>query len=69
MPADRALATVTSVAARVCGLGDRKGALRPRYDADVLVVDGNPMADMAAVLRVRQVVVAGTVVDPVLMQT
>ena len=46
-----ALATATSVAAQVCGLGDRKGWLRVGYDADLLVVEGDPVAGIAALGR------------------
>lgn len=69
MPHAAALAAATSVAALVCGLGDRKGWLRSGYDADVLVVDGNPLTDMADIRRVRQVVVAGITVVDRLMHT
>jgi imidazolonepropionase-like amidohydrolase len=43
-----ALASATSLAAAACGLGDRKGRLRVGYDADLLVVDGDPVADIGA---------------------
>lgn len=46
-----ALATATSLAAETCGLGDRKGWLRAGYDADLLVVDGDPVAEIAALGR------------------
>ena len=69
MPAAAALAGVTSIAARTCGLDDAKGRLRPGYDADVLVVDGDPLADMSDIRRVRQVVLAGSVVGDHLGQT
>jgi imidazolonepropionase-like amidohydrolase len=69
MPSADALASATSFAAQVCGLGSTKGRLRPGYDADVVVVDGNPLVDMADIRRIRQVVLAGTVVDRGLMQT
>lgn len=55
------LATATSEAARVCGLGGSKGRLRAGYDADVLVVDGDLSQDVTALRRVRQVVVRGRV--------
>jgi hypothetical protein len=41
-----ALASATSAAARSCGLADRKGRLRVGYDADLLLVDGDPLADV-----------------------
>jgi imidazolonepropionase-like amidohydrolase len=59
VPATDALASATAAAARACGLGDRKGRLRTGYDADLLVVDGDPTADIAALHRVAAVVVGG----------
>ncbi len=53
------LAAATSVAARVCGLG-RKGRLAAGYDADVLLVDADPLRDIgSAVRRVGQVYLGG----------
>lgn len=58
-----ALATATSVAAQALGLGDRKGRLRAGYDADLLLVDGDPVADLTALTHVTAVAVAGTFVE------
>jgi len=57
-----ALRAVTSVAARVCGLGHRKGRIAPGFDADILAVDGDPLADPAAWQRIRAVYARGTAV-------
>jgi imidazolonepropionase-like amidohydrolase len=46
-----ALASATALAAAACGLGDKKGRLRAGYDADLLVVDGDPVADIGALAR------------------
>jgi imidazolonepropionase-like amidohydrolase len=54
-----ALSAGTAVAAAACGLGDRKGSLAPGRDADLLVVGGDPLADIAALLDVRAVYRAG----------
>ena len=54
-----ALTAGTSTAAQVCGLGDRKGRVRPGYDADLLAVDGDPLTDLTALLRPVAVLVAG----------
>ena len=54
-----ALTTATSSAARVCGLGARKGRIVAGYDADLVVVDGDPVRDIAALGRVRNVWVGG----------
>jgi imidazolonepropionase-like amidohydrolase len=54
-----ALASATALAAAACGLGDRKGRLRAGYDADLLVVDGDPVADITALGRPAAVFAAG----------
>lgn len=50
-----ALASATGVAARACGLAGRTGRLKPGLDADLLVVDGDPMTDITALRHVRVV--------------
>jgi imidazolonepropionase-like amidohydrolase len=57
-----ALSTVTSKAAGACGLAHRKGRLLPGHDADILVVDGNPLTDPTALARVRAVYKNGVLV-------
>ncbi|HET6212060.1 MAG TPA: amidohydrolase family protein [Micromonosporaceae bacterium] len=59
IPAAEALASATSVAAGVCGLGDRKGRVRVGFDADLVLVDGDPIADPAALRRIAHVIVRG----------
>lgn len=59
IPVAAALAAATSLAARACGRGDRKGALRAGYDADLVLVDGDPLADITALRAVRAVYLAG----------
>jgi imidazolonepropionase-like amidohydrolase len=54
-----AMASVTSLAARACGVADRKGQITVGADADLLVVDGNPADDPAALRKVRAVFRAG----------
>jgi imidazolonepropionase-like amidohydrolase len=54
-----ALASGTSTAAQVCGLGDRKGRVRPGYDADLLAVDGDPLTEIGALLRPIAVYASG----------
>jgi imidazolonepropionase-like amidohydrolase len=58
-----ALRAVTSGPAQVIGLGHRKGRIAPGFDADILAVDGNPLADPAALHRIRAVYSRGTAVD------
>jgi Amidohydrolase family len=45
------LASATALPAAACGLRDKKGRLRAGYDADPLVVDGDPVADTGALAR------------------
>jgi imidazolonepropionase-like amidohydrolase len=54
------LRLATSMAAAVCGLADRKGRLAPGYHADILAVDGDPLADPAAIHRITAVFARGT---------
>ena len=53
------LATATSVAAEACGLGDRKGRLAAGMDADLLVLDGDPLADITSLRNVEAVYLRG----------
>ena len=59
---EEALASATSVAAEAIGVGRRKGRIAAGYDADLLVVDGDPGRDISDVRRVRQVYLRGDLV-------
>jgi imidazolonepropionase-like amidohydrolase len=63
LPASKALASATSVAAGACGFGDRKGRVRPGFDADLLVVAGDPAADIRMLAQVKSVMVQGSMVS------
>lgn len=54
-----ALASATSVAAAACGLGGRKGRVAAGFDADLLLVKGNPTADIATLRNVEAVYLHG----------
>ena len=54
-----ALRVMTSDAARACGLEHGKGRIAPGFDADILVLDGNPVQDLSAVRRVLAVYARG----------
>jgi imidazolonepropionase-like amidohydrolase len=54
-----ALASATALAADACGLGNRKGRLRAGYDAELLVVDGDPIADISRLTQPSAVFAAG----------
>ncbi|WP_084964431.1 amidohydrolase family protein [Thermoactinospora rubra] len=58
------LRAMTSRAALACRVADRKGHIAPGYDADLLVVDGDPLADVAALRRPVAVYRMGTRVGP-----
>lgn len=63
MPASRALAASTSIAAEAVGLAGRKGRLAPGYDADLLVVAADLATEVTSLRQVRQVVLRGVVVS------
>ena len=55
MPPQEMLATLTAGGADACGVGDRKGRLRAGYDADLLAVAGDPLADPDTLRNVQAV--------------
>jgi imidazolonepropionase-like amidohydrolase len=62
------IATINS--ARAIGMGDRLGTIEPGKLADLVIVRGNPLADIRAVRLPRLVIKAGHVYDPqVLMKS
>ncbi len=58
----QAIQAATSVSAHCMGWGDQVGALRPGFAGDLIAVDGDPLADVSELERVRVVVLAGRVV-------
>lgn len=56
-----AIVSATSLAAESLGLGDEIGALAPGMAADIVGVDGDPLADITALRRVVFVMKAGRV--------
>jgi imidazolonepropionase-like amidohydrolase len=50
-----AIAAATSVAADACGLGDEVGTVDPGKQADLLVVDGDPLADPRLLLDAERI--------------
>ncbi|MFG2292090.1 amidohydrolase family protein [Streptomyces sp. NPDC048603] len=55
-----ALTTVTRTPARIFGVEDHLGTVEPGRLADLTVVDGDPFADFASLIRTRAVLRAGT---------
>jgi len=56
---ERVIETTTTEAAQALGIAEQTGQLTPGRGADVLVVDGDPLADLAALHNVELVVAAG----------
>jgi len=56
-----ALRSATSAAAECLGIGRRTGTIRPGLEADLIVVGGDPLRDLAALKDVRLVINDGAV--------
>lgn len=56
-----ALRSATTIAAELLGLGDRTGAIRPGLEADLIVVERNPLSDNHALADVLVVISNGRV--------
>jgi imidazolonepropionase-like amidohydrolase len=59
----QALEAVTRVAAEACGVSHLVGSLEVGKEADLLVVDGNPLQEIDAIVDVRAVYVGGRSVE------
>ena len=57
-----ALQSATSGAAELLGIADRTGSLRPGFEADLIVVEGDPLADVVALQDVLVVMTNGRLV-------
>ncbi len=62
-PAD-VIRFATRNAARALGVGDKLGTIEPGKLADLVVVRGNPLADIRNLRRVRLVMKSGRIYDP-----
>jgi imidazolonepropionase-like amidohydrolase/ABC-type multidrug transport system permease subunit len=63
IPPRVALAAATGNAARLVGAGNRVGSIRTGYDANLVIVDGNPLEDIAALERITAVIFKGERID------
>ena len=58
-----ALASATTVAARLLDMESQIGRIAPGYSADIIAVDGNPLEDARALQNVNWVMVRGKVMQ------
>ncbi|CAN5900905.1 hypothetical protein BH11GEM1_BH11GEM1_29710 [soil metagenome] len=59
----QALATATTVGAELLGMGKEIGTVKPGLFADIVAVEGDPLADIGVVIeRLRWVMKGGGVV-------
>lgn len=63
IPPAVALQAATSNAARLLGADAHIGSVRPGNDADLLIIDGNPLEDITATERISSVVFKGERID------
>jgi imidazolonepropionase-like amidohydrolase/ABC-type multidrug transport system permease subunit len=59
----QALLAATRNAAVLLGAGNRLGLIQPGYEATLIVVDGNPLEDIAATERISTVIFKGEHID------
>lgn len=59
MPADAVLRSATSTAAKALDMSQHFGSLEPGKAADLLIVDGDPLADVSVLRKPRAVMHAG----------
>ncbi|AUX69045.1 Xaa-Pro dipeptidase [Porphyrobacter sp. HT-58-2] len=57
------LASATTVAAKVLGMENQIGRLAPGFSADIIAVEGNPLADVTVLEKVDFVMVRGRVIE------
>jgi imidazolonepropionase-like amidohydrolase len=62
IPAADVLYGATGLAAKALGMADRIGTLKPGTLADMAIIDGDPVTDIAAMQRVHMVIKDGQVV-------
>jgi hypothetical protein len=61
----QALRTATIIPAQVMGLAQKTGSVKIGKNADLVIIDGNPLTNISNVRQVKVVVKGGKVYDPV----
>jgi imidazolonepropionase-like amidohydrolase len=61
LPPMYAIERASSRTAELLGISERTGSIKPGYEADLLVIDGNPLADIGALKKVVLVINDGQV--------
>ena len=61
MPPMDAIKAATSQAARCLGIGSRTGSIRAGFEADLLVIDTDPLGDITALHKVVLVINDGEI--------
>lgn len=61
MPTIDVLRAATSTNAKILGIGDQVGAIKPGLLADLIAVEGNPLSDLTTLRQVKFVMKAGKV--------
>ena len=65
LPAGEIVASATSIAAEILGMKGKLGVIAPAAFADFIVVEGNPLEDVALLTTgIRAVMLGGTFVEP-----
>ena len=64
LPREEVLRAATSRAAAAVGLAGVAGVLAPGYVADLIVVDGDPLADLSALDHLLEIVIGGRTFSP-----
>ncbi|MFE9042526.1 amidohydrolase family protein [Streptomyces sp. NPDC007818] len=63
MPNGRILDMATSIAADALGLGSTTGKIAAGFKADLVLVDGDPLADLKALSAIKTVIAAGRTLE------
>jgi imidazolonepropionase-like amidohydrolase len=63
MPAMDVIVAATAINAKILGADDQIGTLEPGKYADILIIDGDPLADLANMKDVYAVYKGGVLVD------